>query len=123
MATADGIRSLPPELLRRGRCGELLFAGLPDGVDRKEIIELSSHRCPKTDPEPEQVDRLLLDAFADTVALCRVDPEQAPHRRGGSSSWTSDHHDLAPPAVRPPLAANWGSNTGARAAMISAARL
>ncbi|MEU6507571.1 hypothetical protein [Streptomyces sp. NPDC046942] len=57
VATADGIRSLPPELLRTGRCGELLFADLPDGVDRKEIIELSSHRCPKIDPEPEQVDR------------------------------------------------------------------
>ncbi|WBO67821.1 hypothetical protein [Streptomyces camelliae] len=123
MATADGIRSLPPELLRKGRCGEVFFADLPDGVDRKEIIELSSGRWPKADLEPEQVDRFLLDAFANTVPLSRVNPERAPRRCGGSSSWARDHHGLAPPGVRPPVAANWRSNAGARAAMISAARL
>ncbi|MEU0753511.1 AAA family ATPase [Streptomyces albogriseolus] len=112
VATANDIRSLPPELLRKGRFDELFFVDLPDSQDRKEIIQLYFRRYLKVDPEPEQLDRLvdlsegfagsdiestlhdvgeeayrcggadrlkpsfLLDTFANTVPLSRVNPEQ-----------------------------------------------
>ncbi|WP_372348841.1 AAA family ATPase [Streptomyces sp. KL116D] len=112
VATANDIRSLPPELLRKGRFDELFFVDLPDTEDRREIIELYFARYLKTAPEPEQLDRLvdlsegfagsdiesalheigaeahvlggaeqlkpsrILDMFANTVPMSRVNPEQ-----------------------------------------------
>ncbi len=40
VATANSIKSLPPEFMRRGRFDELFFVGLPDAVERKEILEI-----------------------------------------------------------------------------------
>ncbi|WP_335980689.1 AAA family ATPase [Streptomyces sp. CA2R106] len=112
VATANDVRSLPPELLRKGRFDELFFVDLPDGQDRREIIEVYYRRYLRAEPDPEQIDRLvdlsegfagsdiestlhdvgeeahlcggihllkpsyLLDAFANTVPLSRVNPEQ-----------------------------------------------
>ncbi|MEU5000821.1 AAA family ATPase [Streptomyces sp. NPDC021622] len=112
VATANDVRSLPPELLRKGRFDELFFVDLPDAEERKEIITLYHRRYLKSDPEPQQVDRLvdlsegfagsdlesalhdvgaeallsggaanlkpslLLDTFANTVPMSRVNPEQ-----------------------------------------------
>ncbi|TGA92471.1 AAA family ATPase [Streptomyces sp. MZ04] len=112
VATANDVRSLPPELLRKGRFDELFFVDLPDADERKEIIALYHRRYLKSDPEPQQVDRLvdlsegfagsdlesalhdvgaeallsggaanlkpslLLDTFANTVPMSRVNPEQ-----------------------------------------------
>ncbi|WP_458246828.1 AAA family ATPase [Streptomyces sp. MAI_2237] len=66
VATANDVRSLPPELLRKGRFDELFFVDLPDETDRREIIELYYRRYVKTEPEPGQIDRLvdLSEGFA-----------------------------------------------------------
>jgi len=40
IATANSIKSLPPEFMRRGRFDELFFVGLPDPIERKEILEI-----------------------------------------------------------------------------------
>lgn len=112
VATANDIRSLPPELLRKGRFDELFFVDLPEAQDRREIIELYYRRYLRVEPESEQIDRLvdlsdgfagsdiesvlhdvgaeallnggaanlkpsfLLDSFANTVPMSRVNPEQ-----------------------------------------------
>jgi hypothetical protein len=59
VATANDVRSLPPELLRKGRFDELFFVDLPDDTDRREIIALYYRRYVKTDPDPEQLQRLV----------------------------------------------------------------
>lgn len=40
VATANDIKSLPPELIRKGRLDEIFFVDLPDAETRKEIISL-----------------------------------------------------------------------------------
>lgn len=40
VATANDIRSLPPEMLRRGRFDEVFFVDLPNDVERREIIKV-----------------------------------------------------------------------------------
>ena len=40
MATANAIDQLPPELLRKGRFDEIFVLDLPDGSERREILEL-----------------------------------------------------------------------------------
>ncbi|BAC70979.1 MULTISPECIES: AAA family ATPase [Streptomyces] len=66
VATANDIRSLPPELLRKGRFDELFFVDLPDAQDRKEIIELYYQRYLQGEPDRDQVDQLvdLSEGFA-----------------------------------------------------------
>ncbi|MEV7645442.1 AAA family ATPase [Streptomyces rubiginosohelvolus] len=59
VATANDVRSLPPELLRKGRFDELFFVDLPDEEDRKEIIELYYRRYVKAEPDADQVTRLV----------------------------------------------------------------
>ena len=39
-ATANNIRNLPPELLRKGRFDEIFFVDLPDDEERKKILEI-----------------------------------------------------------------------------------
>jgi len=38
VATANNVRSLPPELLRKGRFDEIFFVGLPNQTEREEIL-------------------------------------------------------------------------------------
>ena len=40
MATANAIDQLPPELLRKGRFDEIFVLDLPDGSERRDILEL-----------------------------------------------------------------------------------
>lgn len=40
VATANDIKSLPPELIRKGRLDEIFFVDLPDVAARKEILNL-----------------------------------------------------------------------------------
>jgi hypothetical protein len=66
VATANDVRSLPPELLRKGRFDELFFVDLPGPDDREEIIKLYYRRYVKADAAPDLVTRLveLSDGFA-----------------------------------------------------------
>ncbi|MEV3987812.1 AAA family ATPase [Streptomyces sp. NPDC049837] len=143
VATANDIRSLPPELLRKGRFDELFFVDLPDSQDRKEIIELYFRRYLRTVPEAEQLDRLvdlsegfagsdiasalhdvgaeaylcggvgnlkpslIMDTFANTVPLSRVNPEQIEEIR----AWGRER---AVPAGRAAIAAATPGGTAPR---------
>ena len=40
VATANDISGLPPEFLRKGRFDELFFVDLPNGDERRRIIEI-----------------------------------------------------------------------------------
>lgn len=40
VATANNIKNLPPELLRKGRFDEIFFVDLPSGAERKEIFSI-----------------------------------------------------------------------------------
>jgi SpoVK/Ycf46/Vps4 family AAA+-type ATPase len=66
VATANDIRSLPPELLRKGRFDELFFVDLPDAEDRREILGIYYRRYLESEPEPELINRLvdLSEGFA-----------------------------------------------------------
>ena len=43
VATANDVKGLPPELLRRGRFDELFFVDLPTIAERQEIIEIRNN--------------------------------------------------------------------------------
>lgn len=54
VATSNDVRSLPPELLRKGRFDELFFVDLPDAEDRREIIQMYYRKYVK-EPIPEDL--------------------------------------------------------------------
>jgi len=66
VATSNDVRSLPPELLRKGRFDELFFVDLPDGDDRQEIITMYYRRYVDQDLPAELTDKLvgLSEGFA-----------------------------------------------------------
>lgn len=66
VATANDVRSLPPELLRKGRFKEIFFVDLPDASDREEIIQLYYRRYVTTVPAPDLLEKLVAasDGFA-----------------------------------------------------------
>ncbi|HEX8507883.1 MAG TPA: AAA family ATPase, partial [Propionibacteriaceae bacterium] len=66
VATANDVRSLPPELLRKGRFDELFFVDLPVASEREEIIKLYTRRYLKTDLADDQLAKLVAvsDGFA-----------------------------------------------------------
>ncbi|MBM7075754.1 MULTISPECIES: AAA family ATPase [Micromonospora] len=66
VATCNDVRSLPPELLRKGRFDELFFVDLPDATDRAEIIRLYHRRYLGTEADGGLLARLvdLSDGFA-----------------------------------------------------------
>ncbi len=59
VATSNDVRSLPPELLRKGRFDEMFFVDLPDAQDRREIIELYYQRYVRQQAAPELTDKLV----------------------------------------------------------------
>ena len=44
VATANGVEKLPPELLRKGRFDEIFLLNLPDGEERRAILDLQLRR-------------------------------------------------------------------------------
>ena len=44
VATANGVESLPPELLRKGRFDEIFLLDLPDAAERRAILDLQLRR-------------------------------------------------------------------------------
>jgi hypothetical protein len=66
VATANDVRSLPPELLRKGRFDELFFVDLPTDTEREEIIRLYLRLYVKTDVDADLVSKMvvLADGFA-----------------------------------------------------------
>ena len=59
VATSNDVRSLPPELLRKGRFDELFFVDLPDETERAEIIRLYHRRYLGAEPDDELLGRLV----------------------------------------------------------------
>ena len=59
VATSNDVRSLPPELLRKGRFDELFFVDLPDEDDRREIVRLYHQRYLMTEPNPDLLEKLV----------------------------------------------------------------
>jgi hypothetical protein len=66
VATANDVRTLPPELLRKGRFDELFFVDLPTETDREEIIQLYATRYLKTTLSFDHLSKLVTasDGFA-----------------------------------------------------------
>jgi SpoVK/Ycf46/Vps4 family AAA+-type ATPase len=44
VATANGVETLPPELLRKGRFDEIFLLELPDAAERRAILDLQLRR-------------------------------------------------------------------------------
>ena len=89
VATSNDVRSLPPELLRKGRFDELFFVDLPDADDRHEIITMYYRRYVGQEPDAGLVDKLvgLSEGFAGSdleSALHEVGEEV--HLNGGAAS-------------------------------------
>ncbi|GHJ48952.1 ATPase [Catellatospora sp. TT07R-123] len=59
VATSNDVRSLPPELLRKGRFDEMFFVDLPDADDRREIIQLYYRRYVTGAPSADLLDKLI----------------------------------------------------------------
>jgi SpoVK/Ycf46/Vps4 family AAA+-type ATPase len=59
VATANDIRSLPPELLRKGRFDELFFVDLPVDSERADIINLYARRYLKVELPEEELSKLV----------------------------------------------------------------
>jgi hypothetical protein len=66
VATANDVRSLPPELLRKGRFNEIFFVDLPDPTEREEIIGMYYRRYLKQEPDRGLLQKLVSasDGFA-----------------------------------------------------------
>jgi len=92
VATANDVRSLPPELLRKGRFNEIFFVDLPDEDDREEIINLYYRRYLKGSPDPKALARLVecSDGFAG------ADIESALHNIG-EEAFLNGGMDKVPP--------------------------
>ncbi len=58
IGTANNVKQLPPELLRKGRFDEIFFVDLPSAAERKEIIEIHIKRRNR-DPERFDVKALV----------------------------------------------------------------
>jgi SpoVK/Ycf46/Vps4 family AAA+-type ATPase len=57
VATANDVRSLPPELLRKGRFDEIFFVDLPDVHERLEVLDIHLRRRGR---DPQDFDLTLL---------------------------------------------------------------
>lgn len=89
VATANDVRSLPPELLRKGRFDELFFVDLPDAEDREEIIQMYYRRYVSPEPDVDLVKRLieLSEGFAGSdIESALHDVGAEVHLNGGPES-------------------------------------
>lgn len=59
VATANDVRSLPQELLRRGRFDDMFFVDLPDADERREIIEIYWQRHLRATTDRAIIDELV----------------------------------------------------------------
>ena len=63
IATANDVRALPPELMRKGRFDEIFFVDLPSKEERKSIVEI---HLKKKRRDPGAVDlHKLMEAMPD----------------------------------------------------------
>ncbi|MEM9904248.1 MAG: AAA family ATPase [Cyanobacteria bacterium P01_D01_bin.44] len=58
VATANNIRALPPEMLRRGRFDEIFFVGLPSQDERKSIFNVHLSRLRPSNLSQYDIERL-----------------------------------------------------------------
>ena len=56
-ATANQLHLLPPEVVRKGRFDEIFFVDLPDGAERRRILDIHLRRAGR-EPERFALDRL-----------------------------------------------------------------
>lgn len=95
VATSNDVRSLPPELLRKGRFDELFFVDLPDAEDRQEIIRLYYRKYVRQVPIDGLVERLVThsEGFAGS------DIESALHEVGAEVLLNGGAENLQPEFV------------------------
>jgi len=55
VATANDISHLPPEFLRKGRFDELFFVNLPNGEERRKILDIHLKKRNKWNPEIDSI--------------------------------------------------------------------
>ncbi|WP_018331106.1 AAA family ATPase [Actinomycetospora chiangmaiensis] len=60
VATANDVRSLPQELLRRGRFDDMFFVDLPQADERREIIQIYWDKHLWTTRHPDAIDDLVV---------------------------------------------------------------
>lgn len=58
VATANNVRALPPEMLRKGRFDEIFFVGLPNQEERREIFSVHLSRLRPQNLKDYDLDRL-----------------------------------------------------------------
>ncbi|WP_094554288.1 AAA family ATPase [Synechococcus sp. 1G10] len=100
VATANGVESLPPELMRKGRFDEIFLLDLPDAAERRTILDLQLRRR-----RPEH--RIPLEVLVDrTAGFSGAELEQtvveamhlafAVHREFGEADLIAAASDLVP---------------------------
>ena len=100
VATANGVESLPPELVRKGRFDEIFLLDLPDASERRTILDLQLRRR-----RPDH--RIPLDVLVDrTAGFSGAELEQtvveamhlafARHREFGEADLIAAASDLVP---------------------------
>lgn len=70
VATANQVKLLPPELLRKGRFDEIFFVDLPTKVEREEIFEIHLTR---RDRDPKKYNISLLAERADNFSGAEIE--------------------------------------------------
>lgn len=59
VATANEIKGIPPELLRKGRFDEIFYVGLPDKEERRKIFEIHLKKRRRRDVRKIDIDSLV----------------------------------------------------------------
>ncbi len=70
IATANNIRVLPPELLRKGRFDDIFFVDLPDDAERREIFGIHLSRRSR---DPQKFDLVALAASSDGMSGAEIE--------------------------------------------------
>jgi hypothetical protein len=97
VATANDIRALPPELLRKGRLDEIFFVDLPGALARRDILDLHL-RAREIDPSEIDLDGLAAAAEGFTGAELEAAVVSARYRaagEGGSMDTAALHEAIA----------------------------